>query len=126
MMYLKILGLVITALLLTPLLATLWAWKEQWDLRRVHRRIATLLRLALVSALTLSAMWIPASLIYPSLLGEDYTPRRFHTIEMNLLFSLVCMGLVFVTEVERKGSVALSAGLLVMGWGYMLAISSVV
>jgi hypothetical protein len=84
------------------------------------------IRLTLLVLLTASLLFLWAGLAWTPVIGPDYSPRRFATIQINL----VVMAATTLVAARTKGpgqAARVTAGAwLTLAWFYMLAVGSVV
>lgn len=83
-------------------------------------------RLALLVLLSASLLLLWAGLLWRPVIGDDYSPRRYATIQVNL--GLMAVATLVAARTRGPGrAVSVTAGAaLTCAWLYLLAVSSVV
>lgn len=109
------------AVFIFPVYLILRMWREAFGAPRMPTpHVASLI------VATLSQAFLLAGLLEPTVIGPDYSPRRFTTIAINLALML---GALLVTAIVRSGKrrrLIVTCAWLACVWLYMGTISSAV
>ncbi len=83
-------------------------------------------RLTLLVLLTASLMFLWAGLAWTPVIGPDYSPRRFATININLVVMAATTLLAVRTQGPGRVALVTAGAWLTLAWFYMMAVGSVV